>query len=133
MSHFGKKLVSVHALACLFALQSAQAGSDTGVDFFERKIRPVLVERCYECHSAQAEKLKGGLLLDTKEGVLKGGDTGPAIVPGNPEKSLLIKAVRYTSDDLQMPPKNKKLPDEQIADLEEWVKMGAPDPRTGQP
>jgi hypothetical protein len=130
MSHMRKKVVGVHALACVFALQSA--ASDPGVEFFERKIRPLLVERCYECHSAQAEKLKGGLFLDTKEGVLKGGDSGPAIVPGNPDKSLLIKAVRYTSDDLQMPPKNKRLPDEQIADLEEWVKMGAPDPRTGQ-
>src|SRR5688572_15644116 len=124
-----RKSPSILALV-MFGLASAFAGSDPGVDFFERRIRPVLVERCYECHSAQAEKLKGGLLLDTREGLLKGGDSGPAIVPGNPDKSLLIKAVRYTSEDLQMPPKNKKLPDEQIADLEEWVKMGAPDPRT---
>src|SRR5204863_6784004 len=127
----------VRGFACMAAmiasLTAAFASSEnTGFDFFERKIRPIFVERCYECHSPQAEKLKGGLLLDTKEGVLKGGDTGPAIVPGNREKSLLIKAVRYASEDLQMPPKNKKLSDEQIADLEEWVKMGAPDPRTGQ-
>ena len=101
-----------------------------GVDFFERKIRPIFVENCYKCHSAEAEKVKGGLLLDTRDGVIKGGDTGPVIVPGNPDKSLLIKAVRYIDPDLQMPPKNKKLAPEQITDLEAWVKMGAPDPRS---
>jgi len=101
-----------------------------GVEMFEKHIRPIFVENCYKCHSAEAEKVKGGLLLDTREGILKGGETGPAIVPGNPEKSLLIKAVRYTDENLQMPPKNKKLSSEQIADLEAWVKMGAPDPRT---
>src|SRR5262245_15325563 len=83
------------------------------LEFFENKIRPLLVENCYKCHSAQSEKLKGGLLLDTREGVLKGGETGPAIVPGDPEKSLLIKAVRYTDKDLKMPPKDKKLSDSQ--------------------
>src|SRR5580698_5348126 len=99
------------------------------LDFFESKIRPVLADNCYKCHSAEAEKVKGDLLLDTREGVLKGGETGPAIVPGNPDASLLIKAIRYADPDLQMP-KNKKLPDDEIADLETWVKMGAPDPRT---
>jgi hypothetical protein len=133
MNDFGQKLVGVCGVVWLVGLMGgfSARGSDPGIEFFETKIRPLLVERCYECHSARAEKLKGGLLLDSKEGVLKGGDSGPVIVPGNPEKSLLIKAVRYTSEDLQMPPKNKKLPDEQIADLEEWVKMGAPDPRAG--
>ncbi len=99
------------------------------IQFFENKIRPVLADHCYQCHSTQAEKVKGGLLLDTREGTLKGGETGPAVVPGDPEKSLLIKAVRYTDPDLQMPPKDKKLSAEQIADLETWVKAGAPDPR----
>src|SRR5437870_3810276 len=99
------------------------------VQFFENKIRPILANNCYKCHSQQAEKVKAGLLLDTKEGVLKGGETGPAIVPGDPEKSLLIKAVRYTDPDLQMPPKGKKLSDADIANLVAWVKMGAPDPR----
>src|SRR5205823_2226696 len=84
---------------------------------------------CYKCHSQQAEKVRAGLLLDTKEGVLKGGETGPAIIPGEPEKSLLIKAVRYADPDLQMPPKGNKLSDAEIADLIAWVKMGAPDPR----
>jgi hypothetical protein len=97
--------------------------------FFESKIRPILADNCYKCHSQQAEKVKAGLLLDTREGVLKGGESGPVIVPGNPDKSLLMKAVRYTDPDLQMPPKGKKLSDTQIADLEAWVKMGAPDPR----
>ena len=98
-------------------------------EFFESKIRPVLADNCYKCHSQQAEKVKAGLLLDTREGVLKGGESGAAVVPGNPEKSLLIKAVRYTDPDLQMPPKGKKLSATQIADLEAWIKMGAPDPR----
>ena len=98
--------------------------------FFETKIRPLLVERCYQCHSHQSEKLRGGLLLDSRDGVLKGGKTGPAIVPGDPDKSLLIQAVRYTNEDLQMPPKGEKLTPAQIAALETWVKMGAPDPRT---
>jgi cytochrome c553 len=97
--------------------------------FFESKIRPVLADNCYKCHSQQAERVKGGLLLDTREGTLKGGETGPAVVPGDLDKSLLIKAVRYTDPDLQMPPKDKKLSDAEIADLEAWVKMGAPDPR----
>src|SRR5260221_5069195 len=123
--------------AILFAAFSAslQAAAPAtpdaaGLEFFEKKIRPTLVENCYKCHSTNAEKVKGGFLLDTREGVLKGGDTGPAVVPGDPERSLLIKAVRYADENLQMPPKNKKLSPEQIADLEAWVKMGAPDPRT---
>ncbi len=99
------------------------------LDFFENKVRPVLANNCYKCHSTNAEKVKGGLLLDSREAVLKGGDSGPAIVPGNPEKSLLIKAVNYTDPDLQMPPKGDKLSDQQIADLTAWVRMGAPDPR----
>ncbi len=90
--------------------EAAVAADDpAGMEFFEKKIRPILVDNCYKCHSQQSQKVKGGLLLDTREGLLKGGDTGPAIKPGDVEQSLLIKAVRYTDDDLQMPPKNKKL------------------------
>ncbi len=102
------------------------------IEFFEKKIRPVLVESCYKCHSA-AEKVKGGLLVDSRDGLAKGGDTAPAIVPGDLEKSLLVKAIRYTDKDLQMPPEKNggKLSADKIADLEAWVKMGAPDPRTG--
>ncbi|HMJ66395.1 MAG TPA: PSD1 and planctomycete cytochrome C domain-containing protein, partial [Candidatus Binatia bacterium] len=99
------------------------------IDFFENKIRPLLANNCYKCHSQNAEKVKGGLLLDTRDAVLAGGNTGPAIVPGNPDKSLLIQAVRYTNPDLQMPPKGEKLTEAQVADLVAWIKMGAPDPR----
>jgi len=104
--------------------------SSSQTQFFENKIRPILVNNCYKCHSQQAEKVRGGLLLDSREGVLKGGDTGPAIVPGDPENSLLIKAIRYTDPDLQMPPKDAKLLDAEINYLTAWVRMGAPDPRT---
>jgi len=107
--------------------QAAPPLSAEQVEFFEKKIRPIFVERCYKCHSAAAEKVKGGLLLDTRDGLLKGGDSGPAIVPGDPDKSILIKAIRQT-DELRMPVK-EKLPEEQIADFIAWVKMGAPDPR----
>jgi hypothetical protein len=96
--------------------------------FFENKIRPVLFESCYECHSATATKIKGGLVLDSRAGVQKGGDTGPAVTPGDPDASLLIQALRHATEDLAMPPK-KKLPPQVIADFEQWVKMGAPDPR----
>ena len=107
----------------------SSAWADAGSEFFESRVRPVLVEHCYECHSA--EKTKGGLALDTKLGWEKGGDSGTAIVPGKPNESLLIKAVRYHDEDLAMPPQKKggKLPDSTIAGLTEWVKIGAPDPR----
>jgi hypothetical protein len=99
-----------------------------GLEFFEQKVRPVLAEHCYGCHSVAAKKHKGGLLLDSRDAIRKGGDTGPAVVPGDTNKSLLLKAVRY--DGLHMPPKEKgKLPDRVIVDLERWIKMGAPDPR----
>jgi hypothetical protein len=114
----------------LFVFQTSAAEiTPAQTQFFENKIRPIFADNCYKCHSQQAEKLKGGLLLDTRDGLLTGGETGPAIVPGDPEKSRLIKAVRYIDPDLQMPPKGKKLSDAQIADLTAWVRMGAPDPR----
>jgi hypothetical protein len=97
-----------------------------GADEFESSIRPVLVEHCYACHSSQSKKLKGGLLLDTLEGMRRGGETGPAVVPGKPEESLLIQAVRY-DDQTKMPPKGK-LPSATIALLEQWVKAGAAGP-----
>ncbi len=98
--------------------------------FFEKKIRPVFAEHCYKCHSAQAEKLKGGLFVDSKDGLLKGGTSGPAIVPGRPEKSLLIKDLKSTNPDEMMPPKGERLSPQIIADFETWIRMGAPDPRT---
>ncbi len=102
-------------------------------EFFEAKIRPILVERCYKCHSLESGKSKAGLLLDSRDALRKGGDTGPAIVLGDPAKSLLLEAVRYGNEDLQMPPKDEggKLSADQIAALEEWIRLGAPDPRVG--
>src|SRR5580700_6716272 len=96
------------------------AADETGDEFFEKRIRPVLVERCYECHSAKAKKLKGGLRLDTPEGLSAGGDSGAAVVPGNPEESLLIKSVRRLDKDLSMPPK-EALDESQVADFIAWV------------
>jgi hypothetical protein len=106
------------------------AFSVEGLEFFEKKIRPVLADNCYACHSATAKKPAGGLLLDSREALLKGGASGQAaIVPGNVEASLLIKAIRHTDAKLQMP-MGAKLPDAIIQDFETWIKMGAPDPRT---
>jgi hypothetical protein len=99
--------------------------------FFEKNIRPVLAGKCYECHSTQAGKSKGGLTLDTREGIRKGGDSGPAIVPGNVAGSRLLTAIRSTDTDIHMPPK-ETLPANVIADFAKWVLMGAPDPRDGQ-
>jgi hypothetical protein len=103
------------------------------LDFFEKKIRPVLADKCYKCHSEQADKIKGGLMLDTRESTRRGGDNGAAVVPGKLDESLLIEAVRYHNPDFAMPPKKEggKLPDAVIKDLEAWVQMGAPDPREG--
>jgi hypothetical protein len=119
----------------LFAALAAQVQCAPNVDFFETKIRPLLAEHCYECHSQDAKKLKGDLRLDTREGVLRGGETGPVITPGKPEGSLLITAVQYHDKDLQMPPprdgKSRKLNDARIADLVEWVRFGAPMPADG--
>jgi hypothetical protein len=99
--------------------------------FFESKIRPVLIDNCYKCHSVEAQqdkKLRGNLFLDSRAGVLKGGDNGPAIVPGQPNKSLLLKALRHEGPKM---PRDKKLSDAVIADFEKWILQGAPDPRDG--
>ena len=98
-----------------------------GLDFFEKRIRPVLVEHCYECHAA-GQKRQGGLLLDTRAGIRRGGDSGEAVVPGKPQDSLLLAALRY--DSFEMPPKGQ-LPKDVIADFEKWIRIGAPDPREG--
>lgn len=111
-------------LAFLPSLAHA-AADESGVQFFESKIRPLFVEKCYACHSTQAKKLKAGLYLDNHEKAFKGGESGAAFVPGSPEKSKLIEAVGYKNEDLQMPPKSR-LSDVEIADLTAWVKMGAP-------
>jgi hypothetical protein len=126
-------LATAAALALLGpGLRAAGAPQPSAADleFFEAHIRPILAERCYKCHSRLADKIKGGLMLDTREGMLHGGDTGPAIVPGKPEDSLLIDAVSYRDADLQMPPKGDRLSPGQVADLTEWIRRGAPDPRS---
>ena len=96
--------------------------------FFEERIRPILVEHCYSCHSADAKSIKGGLVLDSREGVLTGGDSGPSLVAKNAADSLLLQAMKHES--LEMPPE-RKLPDNVIADFTKWIEDGAPDPRTG--
>src|SRR5688572_27806829 len=124
------KRVQAQAIVLIAALATAAfaAGDDPkGIDFFEKNIRPVLVANCYQCHSASAKELKGELRLDTREGIRKGGESGSAVIPGKPEESLLIKAMRF-EDGMEMPP-NGKLPDSVIANFTKWVEMGAPDPR----
>jgi len=98
----------------------------TDIEFFEKRIRPVLVSHCYKCHSKSADEVGGGLLLDSREGSRRGGESGPAIVPGDVDASLIVRAIRH--QDLEMPP-DKRLPEQVIADIAHWVKMGAPDPR----
>lgn len=104
------------------------------IDFFEKRVRPILAERCFACHSAQAKRLQGNLRLDRREAILRGGDLGPAAVSGQPDKSLLIEAVRYDGDAIQMPPTGK-LPAAEIAVLEAWVARGLafPSPDSAAP
>ena len=110
----------------LFSLLGADQIDPAEVAFFEKKIRPVLVEHCYRCHSVQAKMPKAGLHLDSRAGIRRGGESGPAIVPGKIDESLLIQALRH--EELEMPP-DRKLPDRVIADFVAWVRNGAPDPR----
>jgi hypothetical protein len=98
------------------------------IEFFEKRIRPVLVEHCYSCHSAGAKEIKGGLQLDSREAILAGGDSGPALVPGDPQESLLLQALKHES--LEMPP-DRRLPDTLLEDFAKWIRDGAVDPRTG--
>ena len=114
--------------AAVPATKDAAEISPKDLAFFEEHVRPLLIKRCYSCHSADAEELKGGLALDTRAAWQTGGDSGPALEPGKPDESLLIDAVRF--EVLEMPPSGK-LPAEEIAILEKWVKLGAPDPRAG--
>jgi len=128
------KLMSTRSLSLLIALTAAHVvGADMTPDqraFFESKIRPVLVKQCYECHSQTSKKLGGKLLLDAPSEMIAGGESGPAVIPGKPDESLIVQAVRY--DGLEMPPK-KRLPENIVNDFVEWVKMGAPDPRIEPP
>jgi hypothetical protein len=136
MSPFSTVLLVVFGLSFLRICKAASSESDPesdpeGIAFFEQKVRPVLFEHCYSCHSATAGKLRANLFLDSKAGWEKGGDSGvPAVVPGDPERSPLIASIQHL--ELEMPPDKPKLPDSVIADLVEWVRMGAPDPRDGK-
>ena len=120
------------SIGFLLALNSiehlvANEPNHEGIEFFERNIRPVLVNNCYKCHSTEARNLKGNLFLDSKLGILNGGDSGPAIIAEKPDESILLSALQH-QDTLKMPPKNK-MPDGIIANFSKWILMGAPDPR----
>ena len=115
------------AFAALRAVSADAAPTGEDARFFAEKIAPLFEERCFKCHSHQSGKMKGGLTLDARSGWAEGGENGPAVIPGDVEKSLLVRAIRHTDPDLKMP--KEKLPDAEIALLEEWVKRGAPDPR----
>ena len=120
--------LAVGSTVCIHTLFSEQSD----IEFFETKIRPVFAEKCYSCHSHNSKKLKAGLFMDSRAGLLKGGDSGPSIIPGKPEKSLLVEAIRYLEPDFQMPPKSK-LTDSQIKDIEIWISKGAPWPNEAKP
>ena len=115
------------ALVLGVGLQVAPGADDAGIEYFEKQVRPMLVARCYECHSGKAKRLEGKLRLDSLAAALAGGETGPAVVPGKPKESLLVDAINY-GELYQMPPKGK-LPAEEIAVLTKWVEMGAPWPK----
>jgi hypothetical protein len=112
-------------LAAAVLSASARAADPAALEHFEKHVRPVLVEKCVSCHGA--EKQKGGLRLDTREAVLKGGERGPGVVPGKPKESILLRAVRHVDEDLKMPPSGKLL-EREVAGLEKWVELGAPWP-----
>ena len=132
-AHRMKRIQSILVMAlALLAGRAAASETDPGaLKFFEEKIRPILAENCYSCHSVASKKLKGKLYLDSREGVARGGENGAIVVPGDPDKSRLILAVRYKLKDQEMPP-DGPLKAAEVAALEAWVKMGCPDPRTSE-
>ncbi len=129
------RLIAVLAIICFGFTRTSWSDDDKWTSdqlkFFEAKIRPVLADKCYSCHSQDAMNIGGSLHLDTRAGLIQGGDSGAAIEPGNPDDSLLMTAIRYEDDDMAMPPNKSggKLPDSVIADFDKWIRMGAPDPR----
>ncbi|MFV2068977.1 MAG: PSD1 and planctomycete cytochrome C domain-containing protein [Pirellulales bacterium] len=112
----------------LLAPLAAAADDPAGIEFFEKHIRPVLAEHCYKCHGANAKQREAGLRLDVREASRRGGESGPAVVPGDPEKSLLIASIRYGDASLEMPP-DGRISKKIVANFEKWIAMGAPDPR----
>lgn len=125
------RLSAILAGCVLFGFMATASGADekADADFFETKIRPVLIKHCYECHSTATSTSEGSLRLDSREAVRSGGDRGPAVVPGDPAASWLLTAVTHSDPDLQMPPRKAKLPNDVIADLKTWIERGAIDPR----
>jgi hypothetical protein len=123
------RVVWLGCVLLMGAAAGARPGGGDDAEFFERRIRPLLVEHCFACHSPEKGKIKGGLRVDGRASLLKGGETGPALVPGDPARSLLLEVVSWSHPDLKMPPKTR-LAASQIADLAEWVKRGAPWPDT---
>ena len=115
-------------LVTLVTLTSVSSMADERQKLFEEQIRPVLAKRCYSCHSRKAGKQEGGLLLDSRAAIRRGGDQGPAVVPGKPRESLLLLAVSYQNEDLQMPP-DRALPEETVRAFRDWIAGGAWDPR----
>ena len=115
------------AVAGMLGQVDAAEADARGIAFFEKNIRPVLVNNCYQCHSAEARNLKGELFLDSKQGMLNGGESGPVIVPGNPGESRLLQAIRRDGK-LKMPPRDE-LSGKVVANFAKWIRMGAPDPR----
>ena len=122
--------LAILASSTLTSLAANAAPSPGQLKFFESRIRPVLADHCYKCHSAESGKTKGGLALDNRADVRKGGDSGLAVTPGQPDKSLLLNAISHADPDLEMPPNKAKLPEAVIADFRKWIEMGAPDPRS---
>src|SRR5260370_41960871 len=120
--HLSSTLVC-RAIPLLAAPLGAQDSNSESLSLFETKIRPVLAARCYVCHSAKAAKVQGGLLLASQAGVKRGGSSGAAVVPGDPDKSLLVHALRYQDKNLQMPA-GKPLPVEVAADVDNWIRSG---------
>ncbi len=122
-------------LPCAPAAEPSSPQEPAATEFFESRIRPVLAERCYSCHSGQAKSLEGGLLLDSAVGLAAGGNRGPAIDIADAGASLLLQAIRYTSDELKMPPEDAggPLAAEQVADFESWIRAGAPFPAAAEP
>src|SRR5438477_9934121 len=119
-------IILVSGIGLPIVSRASAAEPPEQVEFFEKKIRPVLAERCYSCHSAQAKTLQGGLRLDSKPGWKRGGDTGAVIAPGDPEKSRLVDSLRWTDPDVQIPP-DDHLPQPQVDPWVEWLHRSEPD------
>ncbi len=137
MVRFASIWILLAAAAATVTPSTASAPADpprnpadpAAIEFFEKRIRPLLADHCHTCHGSDADKRKAGLRVDSRQHLLQGGDTGPALVPGEPDRSLILRAVRYDDPDLQMPPKTR-LPAAAIEDLQRWIALGAPWPAT---